>query len=79
MVYEIIFKKRFRSKLEKVFSYIENEFGHRVAERFAQQLDTKFNLLKEQPYIGRKSATFINVRSISAGKQKQNLLQDRTK
>ncbi len=69
MVYEIIFKKRFRNKLEKVFVYIENEFGYLVAEKFAQQLDKKFKTLQQQPFIGRKSVSFSNIRSIPAGKQ----------
>ncbi|MEO8569417.1 MAG: type II toxin-antitoxin system RelE/ParE family toxin [Ginsengibacter sp.] len=69
MVYEIIFKKRFRNKLEKVFFYLENEFGYLIAEKFAQSLNEKFNTLQGQPYIGVKSTVFSSVRSISAGKQ----------
>ena len=69
MVYEIIFKKRFRNKLEKVFYYIENEFGYRVAQKFAEKLDEKFKNIQKQPYIGIKSDVFQSVRSISAGKQ----------
>ncbi len=69
MVYEIIFKKWFRNKLEKVFKYIEGEFGYLVAQKFAQQLDKKFNTLQQQPFIGRKSVSFSNIRSIPAGKQ----------
>ena len=68
MVYQIIFKKRFQNKLQKLFTYIENEFGLLVAQHFATQLDKKFQKLQEQPFIGTPSTRFQNVRSILAGK-----------
>jgi hypothetical protein len=40
MVHEVIFKKRFRNKLEKLLLYIEQEFGHLVATKLAEHLDT---------------------------------------
>jgi hypothetical protein len=39
MVYEIVLKKRFKNKLEKLFEYLEHEFGFLVAKRFAEILD----------------------------------------
>ena len=69
MVYEIVFKKRFQNKLEQVFIYIETEFGLDVSQKFASRLDKKFKLLQQQPFIGRRSISFNNIRSISAGKQ----------
>ncbi len=51
MVYQIIFKKRFRNKLEKLFIYIENEFGLLVARKFTQQMEKKLNAIQEQPFI----------------------------
>ena len=68
MVYQIIFKKRFKNKLEKLLIYIEGEFGLLVAQEFAQQLDKKFQSLQLQPYTGTASVNFPNVRSILAGK-----------
>ncbi len=68
MVYEIIFKKRFRNKLQNLLSYIENEFGLLVAQRFAKQLDKKFGTLQKQPFIGKPSVYIRNIRSIHAGK-----------
>lgn len=68
MVYQIIFKKRFLNKLEKLLTYIESEFGLLVAQRFAKQLDKKFQSLQLQPYAGTASVNFPNVRSILAGK-----------
>jgi plasmid stabilization system protein ParE len=68
MVYKIIFKKRFRNKLQQLLDYIENEFGLLVAQRFAKQLDKKFITLQQQPFIGQPSILIQNIRSIHAGK-----------
>lgn len=68
MVYEIIFKKRFQNKLEKLLIYIEGEFGLLIARRFAKQLNKKIQFLQKQPLTGALSVNFPNVRSILAGK-----------
>lgn len=68
MVYQIIFKKRFRNKLEKLLIYLESEFGYLIAQKFAQQLDRKFLALHRQPFIGMQSISFYHIRSIPAGK-----------
>lgn len=68
MVWEIIFKKRFRNKLEKLLIYLENDFCYLIAQRFARQLDKKFTVLQQQPLIGRRSVSFKEIRSIPAGK-----------
>ena len=58
MVYKIIFKQRFRSKLQKLLEYIENEFGLLVAQRFAKQIDKKFMTLQQQLFIGQPRSIF---------------------
>ncbi len=68
MVYQIIFKKRFRNKLEKLLIYIENEFGLLVAKKFTEQLEKKLNAIQQQPFIGKSSMYIQNIRSIHAGK-----------
>ena len=68
MVYQIIFKKSFQNKLQKILTYIESEFGLLVAQRFAKQLDKQFLSLQQQPTIGKPSVLIWNVRSIHAGK-----------
>ncbi len=45
MVYQIIFKKQFQNKLEKLLVYIEQEFGLLVAKKFADELDDKLTTL----------------------------------
>jgi plasmid stabilization system protein ParE len=69
MVYKIIFKKRFENRLRKVLAYLEVEFGVLIAKKFADQVELKFTTLEQQPYMGRRSASFKNVRSILVGKQ----------
>ena len=68
MVYQIIFKKRFQNKLQKLLTYIESEFGLLVAQRFAKQLDKKFLTLPQQPFVGKPSVYIQNIRSVHAGK-----------
>ncbi len=68
IVYKIIFKERFQNKLQNLLTYIENEFGLLVAQRFAKQLDKKFITLQQQPFIVKPSVYVQNVRSIPAGK-----------
>ena len=69
MVYKIIIKKRFGNKLEHVLKYIEDEFGLLIAQKFADQLQQKFHTLQHQPFIGRQSPTFSQIRSIPLEKQ----------
>ncbi len=63
MVYQLIFKKRFNNKLEKLLTYLEDEFGLLIAQQFARRLDRKLITLQQQPFIGKQSATFINIRA----------------
>ncbi len=66
MVYPIIFKKRFRNKLEKLLIYIEDEFGLLIAQQFAKQPDSKLTTLQKNPLIGQQSKSIPNIRSILA-------------
>ena len=67
MVYQIVFKKRFQNKLEKLLVYIEQEFGLLVAKKFAYELDNKLTTLQRHPFIGQQSTYHRNVRSILFG------------
>lgn len=67
MVYKIIFKKRFKNKLEILLNYIENEFGLLVAQKFAKELDKKLIILLQQPFMGKPSVFIQDIRSIHAG------------
>jgi len=52
MAYEIVKKKRFLNKLTKVLSFLEKEWGHKVAENFLDRTDKKIELIRLFPYIG---------------------------
>jgi len=67
MVHQIIFKKRFQNKLEKLLVYIEQKFGLLVAKKFADVLDNKLTTLQRYPFIGQQSTSHKNVRSIIVG------------
>lgn len=66
MVYQIIFRQRFKIKLENTLNYLEGEFGFAVSQKFALTVERKLKTLQQQPFIGRTSATFPNIKSISA-------------
>ncbi len=67
MVHQIIFKKRFQNKIERLLVYIEQEFGLLVAKKFADELDDKLTTLQRHPFIGQQSTSHKNVRSIIVG------------
>lgn len=46
MAVEIVFKKRFISNLVKVQTYLEKEWGEKVAMKFLKRIDNRINMLK---------------------------------
>ena len=50
MAYQIIVKKRFTNKVQKVLTYLEKEWDHRTANEFLLKIDRRFDLLSKQPY-----------------------------
>ncbi|MGN6616950.1 MAG: type II toxin-antitoxin system RelE/ParE family toxin [Ilyomonas sp.] len=64
MVYEIIFKKRFINKLNKLCIYLDFEWGNLVTQKFINKLNKRLETLSHQPYIGSTSEVIKNVRGI---------------
>lgn len=64
MAYEVIVKKRFTNKVLKVLTYLEKEWSHKVATEFLLKIDRRFNLLKQQPFVGIPSQKIPGVRGI---------------
>ena len=64
MAYEVIVKKRFANKVIKVLAYLEKEWSQKVAGEFLLKVDRRFNLLKQQPFVGIPSQKIIGVRGI---------------
>jgi plasmid stabilization system protein ParE len=53
MAYEIVKKKRFYNQLFKLLSYLEENWGMKVASEFLDKIDSRFKTLEEQPFIGK--------------------------
>ncbi len=64
MAYQIIVKKRFTNKVQKVLAYLEKEWSHKVASDFLIKIDRRFALLSKQPTIGRSSSKIKKVRGL---------------
>ena len=64
MAYQIIVKKRFTNKVQKVLTYLEKEWDHRTATEFLLKIDRRFDLLSKQPYAGAPSLKVKGVRGL---------------
>jgi plasmid stabilization system protein ParE len=60
---QIIYKKRFLNKLDKLLTYLEKEWNITVANEFLDKLEEKIRIIKLHPTIGGTSA-ITNTRSI---------------
>ena len=56
MAYQIIVKKRFTNKVQKVLAHLHKEWSHKVAADFLIKIDQRFALLSKQPTIGGPSS-----------------------
>lgn len=65
MGYKIVVKKRFASNLLNVTSYLEVEWGKKVADEFYDKIIQLLDLLSSHPFIGAPSTKIKNVRGIS--------------
>ena len=60
---QIIYKKRFLNKLDKLLAYLEKEWNNTVGNKLLDKLEEKIKIIKSHPTIG--SVTEIkNTRSI---------------
>lgn len=64
MAYQIIVKKRFTNKVQKVLAYLEKEWSHQVAADFLIKIDRRIELLIKQPFVGMLSSRVKNVRGL---------------
>ena len=64
MAYEIILKKRFLNKVDKVLRYLEKEWSKKVARDFLLKIDRRIEQLTHQPEIGSPSERIPNVRGL---------------
>jgi plasmid stabilization system protein ParE len=71
MALEVVTKKLFLKKAEKITRYLKTEFGQKAANDFAAIITEKIDLLSQRPNIGSDTA-MANVKSVLIGKGKQN-------
>ncbi len=64
MAYQIIVKKRFTNKVQKVLVYLEKEWSHKVATEFLLKIDRRIELLTKQPFVGSLSSKIKDVRGL---------------
>ena len=64
MAYQIIVKKRFTNKVQKVLAYLEKEWSHKVATEFLLKIDRRIKLLTKQPHVGAPSSKVKNIRGL---------------
>ncbi len=64
MAYEIVVKKRFTNKVQKVLAYLEKEWSYKAAGEFLLKIDRRIDLLAKQPYIGAPSSKVKDIRGL---------------
>lgn len=64
MAYQIIVKKRFTNRVQKVLTYLEKEWSHKVAVEFLLKIDRRIDLLARQPHVGVLSSKVKSIRGL---------------
>ncbi len=62
MAYTVILKKRFTNKVQKVLTYLEKEWSHKVAAEFLEKVDYRIELILKRPFSGAPSLKVKGVR-----------------
>jgi plasmid stabilization system protein ParE len=68
MVQRLIITKTAGRSLEAILMYLEENFSITTAQKLAQKVDDKVQLLFRQPFIGRPSSKAKTVRKIGISK-----------
>jgi len=63
MAYKIVLNKRFIVSLTNVLSFLEKEWGKKVADDFLNKVDIRINSLQHHPFIGALTR-YENIRGI---------------
>ncbi len=64
MAYQVIIKKRFTNKVQKVLAWLNKEWSAKVASEFLEKIDYRIGLLAKQPYAGAPSAKVKDIRGL---------------
>ena len=72
MVQKLIITKTAERSFVAIATYLEEHFSEETAERFAQAVDKKVQLLRKNPFSGRPSGKAKTVRKIKNGMVTRN-------
>lgn len=64
MAYQVIIKKRFTNKVQKVLAWLNKEWSVKVAEEFLEKVDYRIDILAIQPYAGAPSTKVKDIRGL---------------
>ena len=64
MAYQIIVKKQFTNRVQKVLTYLENEWSHKIAVEFLIKIDRRLELLSKHPHVGILSTKVEGIRGL---------------
>src|SRR4051794_20929169 len=64
MAYQVIIKKRFTIKVQKVLEWLNKEWSAKVASEFLEKIDYRIELLARQPYSGAPSTKVKDIRGV---------------
>lgn len=64
MAYQVIIKKRFTNKVQKVLAWLNKERSAKVAAEFLEKVDYRIDLLAKQPYSGAPSTKVKDIRGL---------------
>lgn len=62
MSLEIHYTPKAKKSLQFLYAFISDKFGKRRADKFVRDADNTINLLREQPYIFKKSELGEHIR-----------------
>ena len=64
MAYEVVVKKRFTNKVQKVLEYLEKQWSQKVAADFLLKIDRRIELLTKHPHFGAPSTKLKDLRGL---------------
>ncbi len=64
MAYQIIVKKRFTNRVQKLLEYLEKKWSHKVAVEFLVKIYRCITLLSMQPHFGILSSKVKDIRGL---------------
>ena len=64
MACQVIIKKRFTNKVQKVLDWLNKEWSAKVAAEFLEKIDYRIDVLAKQPFAGAPSSKVKDIRGL---------------